>query len=111
MSVKGEVKKDIDKLVEGIRKKINPEKIILFGSQAKETADRMSDIDLCVVADVKNKEKAEKEVDLFIYSSEGLDLNRSVDLLIYTPEEWEENLKESASFASLINKKGVELYG
>ena len=32
-----------------------PEKILLFGSQAKGTATAKSDIDLCVIASTKDK--------------------------------------------------------
>ena len=111
MSIKEETKKDIDRLVEGIKEKFAPQKIILFGSQAKNNPSSKSDIDLCVVVDAEYKEELEKAMNLYIYSEQGLDFERPVDLILYTSEEWETNVKDSATFASLIEKKGVKLYG
>jgi len=49
-----QTKKDIDRLVKGIREKFAPKKIILFGSQAKNNPSSKSDIDLCVVEEKLN---------------------------------------------------------
>ena len=111
LSIQEGTKNDIDKLVKGIKEKFAPQKIILFGSQAKNNPSSKSDIDLCVVIDVGNKEEIERAMNLYIYSEQGLDFEKSVDLILYTPDEWEDNVKDSATFASLIEKKGVKLYG
>ena len=60
-----------------------PEKILLFGSQAKGTATAKSDIDLCVIASTKDKRSLLTD----LYCDTGIWI-RMIDFLLYTPEEW-----------------------
>ncbi|WP_276661377.1 nucleotidyltransferase domain-containing protein [Syntrophomonas wolfei] len=46
---------EIDSIKNQLIEKYRPLRIILFGSQAKETAGRKSDIDLCIVKETENK--------------------------------------------------------
>ena len=73
-----------------------PEKILLFGSQAKGTATAKSDIDLCVIASTKDKRSL--LTDLYC------------DMESDTPEEWEHSVADSQSFANKLNREGVVLY-
>ena len=82
-----------------------PQKILLFGSHAKGNAKPNSDIDLCVVADTSNKRKT--LADMYYY----IDSELPIDILLYTPKEWEDCVHDFASFAHKINKEGVLLYG
>ncbi len=76
-------------------KKLNPEKVILFGFLAKGN----SDIDLIIIA--KNiPQKFLKRID---EAYKILDLDFPIDLLVYTPEEIEK-MKEKKS----IYKKGFK---
>lgn len=81
-----------------------PEKILLFGSQAKGTATAKSDIDLCVIASTKDKRSLLTD----LYDTES---DTSIDFLLYTPEEWEHSVADSQSFANKLNREGVVLYG
>ncbi|ACB86053.1 nucleotidyltransferase domain-containing protein [Natranaerobius thermophilus] len=103
------IKKDIKKLCKSLKEHFSPEDIILFGSQAKKF-NETSDIDLCIIINTDNKDKIENKMNLFIYSEDGLDFERSVDLVLYTSEEWKQNINDSASFANVIYHKGVSLY-
>ena len=51
------VNPQIDLIVERIVKKFNPHKIILFGSYAKGTATKDSDVDLLIVLPIDEKFK------------------------------------------------------
>ena len=65
--------------------KFNIEKIILFGSQARGTANNHSDIDLLIIAkDVRNRLKLIDKMDI---SLEGLKLAR--DIIVISDVEFE----------------------
>lgn len=83
----------------------SPSRIILFGSQAKGTATERSDIDICVIISTGNKRRLAAELQALI------DCDMPVDILIYTPEEWEECRADATSFAHVIDKEGTVLYG
>lgn len=82
----------------------SPEKVILFGSQAKGTATESSDIDLCII--VHTVDRRETLADMYLLIESDI----PVDLILYTPEQWQDNLEVEGSFASLIAEKGVVLY-
>jgi uncharacterized protein len=68
-----------------IAEKFHPERIILFGSQAKGTADDKSDVDLLVICRVTGKRRAvATEIDR---SLRGLRIAR--DIVVITPDEYE----------------------
>ena len=81
------------------------EKIILFGSLARGVITPQSDIDLCLIMNTNHKRKLLAKLYLNIPS------DFSVDLMIYTPEEWKNNLEDSASFASKLIKEGKIIHG
>lgn len=73
----------IDEMVSRIRQRFSPEKIILFGSHARGTAERDSDIDLLVVfRDVDDKRR--RAVDIRRALS---DLPVSKDIIVTTSAE------------------------
>ena len=83
----------------------HPDKIILFGSQAKGTATDKSDIDICVVVSTDKKRRLAAEI------QSELDIDTAVDIIIYTPDEWNTCVNDDMSFAYKISKEGVVLYG
>jgi len=46
----------------------------------------------------------------FIYDAQRLNFNKSVDVILYTLEEWENSLKDPGTFANLIKKNGLSLH-
>ena len=83
----------------------NPQKILLFGSQAKGTATARSDIDLCIIAATRDKRALLTD----LYCDTESDI--PIDFLLYTPEEWERSVVDCQSFAYKLNREGVVLYG
>ena len=83
----------------------DPQKILLFGSQAKGTATAKSDIDLCIIASTNDKRSL--LTDLYC----DTESDTPIDFLLYTPEEWEHSVADSQSFARKLNREGVVLYG
>ena len=99
------IQAEINSIKEQIVSRYFPSKIVLFGSQAKGTATKKSDIDLCIVKDTYDKRGLLADMSLTIEST------KPFDLLLYTETEWNSCINDSASFAYLINKKGTVIYG
>ncbi len=90
------------RLVDGF----HPEKIILFGSQARGTADDRSDVDILVVCSFAAKRRhLMLEMDRALY---GLGLAR--DIMILTPEEFELDRHIPGTIARPAWKEGRVLY-
>jgi len=83
----------------------DPSRIYLFGSHAKGTAHASSDIDICIVAPTQHKRKLLTELYFRV------ECDTPIDFLLYTPEEWESCLADDLSFANVILREGVLLYG
>src|SRR5947209_8644958 len=74
----------IDRMVKRIVQKFDPERVILFGSQARGDAGPDSDVGLLVVMDVKGS-KLEKRVQIRLAL---LDFLVPMDILVTRPEEF-----------------------
>ena len=78
-----------DQQIAGIRQRLvarfRPRRIILFGSQARGTADARSDLDLLVVCPVRRKRRALVSA---MYDALA-DLRIALDLVVLTPREFE----------------------
>jgi len=98
---------ELDDIVSIIRT-TNPEKIILFGSRATGRGDKDSDIDLLIVAssDAPPLERRLKLRRLL----KKFDRRFGLDLLVYTPDEFNMLKGEPSSFISSTLKTGVVLY-
>lgn len=94
-----------EKIVAQIKKKYSPDKIFLFGSRAKGTAKKNSDIDLCIIMKTDNKRRILTDL-YYNISSE-----KAIDFLLYTPAEWERCIDDKTSFAYKILHSGVVLHG
>ncbi|NJD02295.1 MAG: nucleotidyltransferase domain-containing protein [Ruminiclostridium sp.] len=99
------IQSEINSIKEQIVSYYAPSKIVLFGSQAKGTASKKSDIDLCIIKDTDNKRELLANMYLKIESS------KPFDLILYTEAEWSQCANDASSFAYLINKKGIVIYG
>lgn len=74
--------------------------IYLFGSCARGTVRRNSDIDLCVIMDFTDKR--ELLADMYM----NLELEVPFDIVLYSEALWEEKANEEGSFANKIKKEG-----
>ncbi len=91
------------RLVDGF----HPEKIILFGSQARGTADDRSDVDILVVSRFEGERR---EVMLEMDRALG-ELDYAFDVLISTPEEFEVDRLIPGTVSRYADKEGRVLYG
>jgi len=83
-----------------------PEKVILFGSQARGEADEYSDVDLVIIKDTDKR-----FIDRLLEVSRilGPDLDK-VDLLVYTPMEWLRMIESGNPLALEAVEKGRIIY-
>lgn len=96
------MKPEIDRIIERIVARTQPQKIIIFGSYAKGTATIKSDLDILVVKDTELP-MINRAADLLTNFHNAL---IPVDVHIYTTEEVEEYAKEPFSFINTILKSG-----
>jgi len=82
----------------------SPKKIILFGSFGSGMDDAESDVDLIIVYDTKKKFMDRLRE---LYSSWNIPI--AVDILAYTPEEFDLMVKES-DFIRQVTTEGEVLY-
>lgn len=96
---------EIRKLVKVISKKYKPEKIILFGSMARNQADEDSDIDMLIV-----KKTGKRRVDRIGEVLNLVDYSLAFEPLVLTPKELEERQKLGDFFVLDILREGKVLY-
>ena len=85
-------------------KSFDPERIILFGSRARRDWDEESDFDLIVVYRTA-KPFLDRLRELYL----SWNIPKGVDILAYTPEEFERMVRES-SFVQDAVQEGELLY-
>jgi predicted nucleotidyltransferase len=78
---------------------------VLFGSFARGDADSVSDVDLMLIepTTLPVLERGLRHLPLFR-------LGVGLDLLIYTPEEYERLKREGSSFIESVEREGVTVY-
>ena len=102
-------KRNIIKLLENFKiqtsRELPIQKLILFGSMAKENARKWSDIDLVIVSNnfkkLKFRKRATKMYDYW-------NLDYPVDFLCYTPEEFNK-LKKQITIVKEAVENGIEI--
>jgi len=96
----------IQKIKERLVSSFRPQRIILFGSQARGTADDRSDVDILVVCNFEGKRRQLMlEMDRSLI---GLKLAR--DIVILTPEEFERDRYIPGTIARPAWLEGKVLY-
>lgn len=102
-----DILKEIQKITAQIIEKYQPDKVILFGSAARNELKEDSDLDLLII----KKETPLYGADRIRQLSRMIDRDISVDFLIYRPEEFDKRLQMGDPFIKLILKEGKVLYG
>lgn len=99
-----------DETIGKIRKRLvdafAPEKIILFGSQARGTADDRSDVDILVICSFEGKRRR-----LMLDMDRALDdLDCAFDILILTPKEFQRDRRIPGTVGRYAQQEGSILY-
>jgi predicted nucleotidyltransferase len=99
----------IELLKDTLTGKFGAKKIIIFGSHAYGKADKESDIDLCIITDLKYKRKIELIREI---RRELLDLiSSSLDILVYNEKEFNERASLKNTLEYKIMTDGMRVYG
>jgi predicted nucleotidyltransferase len=96
----------MDEIVRRIVGVIQPEKVILFGSRARDEARPESDIDLLVIAK-STLPRYRRSAPLYGALS---DILISMDILVYSPEEVKEWSKVRQAFVTTAIREGKIIY-
>ncbi|ADL07315.1 nucleotidyltransferase domain-containing protein [Thermosediminibacter oceani] len=105
VKTKDEIMKIVRDYICNLGKYIKINKVILFGSYARDEALKSSDVNLAIVSEDFGKMSFFERLEL-LYKCWNYDIG--ADLLGYTPEEFEE-LANKISFVSEIIKTGIEI--
>lgn len=104
MSVDEEIERIRDRLVRFYQ----PDKIILFGSRARDDADARSDIDLLVISDrEKHLPRCRRGLDVRLRLA---DLKTPKDILFYTHEDVKRWESVQGAFINTVLREGEVLY-
>ena len=95
----------IEEIKDLIIKKFNPEKVILFGSCAKGNTGKNSDIDLFIVKNT-NLDMHQR----IIEARDIIPYRYPVDVIVYTPEEYEKYKDNKWSFLYRVVREGKVIY-
>jgi predicted nucleotidyltransferase len=98
------------KLAEMVRRLVahcHPERIYLFGSRPRGTADEDSDYDLLVVTAASDQPAHRRAQDAF---RALCGVGASKDVVVLTREEFEGRLSVTTSLPAIVAREGVLLY-
>jgi uncharacterized protein len=96
----------LDEIVRRLVSKFKPEKIILFGSQARGMADDKSDVDILVLSPFDGD-----RFDLMHEMDEELmEISYAFDIIVLTTKEFEIDRNIPGTIARYASKEGKVLY-
>ena len=96
----------LSEIRERLVSRFHPEKIILFGSQARGTADKRSDVDLLVICRFKGKRRH-----LMVEMDRELSqTDYAYDIVILTPDEFEQDRNIPGTIGRYASKEGKTVY-
>lgn len=100
----------INKAVEYIKEKISPDKIYLFGSYAKGTQTKDSDMDFFIIKDTNLPRPKRAALLYSLDKSKKIGSFIGMDFIVYTPKEYEERRSEKNSIVGEVVRNGKLLY-
>jgi uncharacterized protein len=98
--------KVIDSVTRSIVEHFHPERIILFGSQARGDARRDSDLDLCVIMETSERPVKRSIKIASIFKGRYWPM----DIVVYTPQEFDEWRQVKGFLIHTIDTEGKVLY-
>ena len=84
----------------------NPQKIIIFGSYARGEQSNNSDLDLLIVKDTSESYYKRPATIRSLFEKQPCPL----DILVFTPEEFEDQKSEINNIVNIAVKTGVVVY-
>jgi len=106
MISKDQFDKEIQNIVNQLVRLYKPEKIILFGSLAKDQIKQGTDIDLFII----KSDVPELGVDRIRQLDALIKYRLATDFIVYKPQELKQRLKLGDPFVKTILKEGKVLY-
>ncbi len=97
---------DIESTIKEFEKIFSPEKMYVFGVKTNSLDDKITDFDVCVIADFKEEEKRNLLKKAYLQTDSEIPF----DVFLYSPEEFYSLSKDSASFVSRILRIGKLYY-
>ena len=94
---------------ERLVEQFQPQRVILFGSQGRGTADSHSDVDLLVVCPIK-PEAASRRALMVAMDRALRGLGLATDVVVLTPEEFERDRQIPGTVARPAWQEGTVLY-
>jgi predicted nucleotidyltransferase len=102
---RAEIEQALQEMVRRIVERFDPEKIILFGSQARGDAGPDSDIDLLVVMETDSRRRSAVEIGVALHA-----MGIPKDVVVITPEEFERRKDIVGTVAYPAHHEGRRLY-
>jgi predicted nucleotidyltransferase len=96
---------EIQKVIQQIVERFQPQKVILFGSYAHGQPTADSDVDLLVIMDTD-----EQPLHVAARVAAAIDHPFPLDILVFTPAAFKASLRRKGVFATEVATKGVVLY-
>jgi len=96
----------LKEVTERLVSRFHPQRIILFGSQARHTAGERSDVDLLIISRFKGDRR--QLMVAMDRALRGLPIAR--DIVILTPEEYERDKEIPGTIARPASREGRVLY-
>ena len=97
--------KRIKEIAHQIVEHFHPQKVILFGSYAYGAAGVDSDVDLLVMMDTE-----ETPLHVAARIAAAVDHPFPLDIIVFTPSDWNASLKRKGIFATEVMATGIVLY-
>ena len=98
----------IQLLVQKIKEKFVPQRIILFGSYANGVPAKGSDIDLLIVMNTNLKPYKQASL-IRLFLDETFGVTYPIDIIVRTPESIERRIKEGDFFIKSVLEEGASL--
>lgn len=99
------LQQELTRFIKHVTQLMQPECIILFGSLATGHVDEWSDLDLVVVADT-----ALPFYERIKHVLHSMRPQVGMDILVYTPREWEEMTRQRSFIREEVLTKGQVVY-
>jgi predicted nucleotidyltransferase len=100
-------KSDIQAWCDEVGREFDPERIILFGSRAADSAHRDSDVDLLIVMRLRKGERGARKAATI---RNQVQARFPMDLIVRSPEEIERRVAQGDQFLKQILSDGRVLY-